>query len=63
MHEKHSNVNQGVDNGWGKAASFLSPGQRCPSLRPAMAEIRTTDLTTLDTEALRKRIAELGRYL
>ncbi|MCH7227648.1 peptide chain release factor 2 [Haloferula sp. A504] len=26
-----------------------------------MAEIRTTDLTTLDTEALRKRIAELGR--
>jgi len=28
-----------------------------------MAEPRTVDLTTLDTEALRKRIAELGRYL
>ncbi|WP_343076054.1 peptide chain release factor 2 [Haloferula luteola] len=28
-----------------------------------MAETRTVDLTTLDTEAPRKRIAELGRYL
>ncbi|WP_353565303.1 peptide chain release factor 2 [Haloferula sargassicola] len=28
-----------------------------------MAETRTVDLTTLDTEALRKRIDELGRYL
>jgi hypothetical protein len=32
-----------------------------PPLR--MAETRTADLTTLDTDSLRKRIAELGRYL
>ena len=30
---------------------------------PAMAETRTVDLTTLDTDSLRKRIVELGRYL
>jgi hypothetical protein len=32
-------------------------------LARAMAEISTADLTTLDTEALRKRVDELGRYL
>lgn len=41
----------------------LTRRRQTPTFRPAMAETRTTDLTTLDTEALRKRIAELGRYL
>jgi|GEM_PF-6730368 len=50
----------------GPGEGFASPLQWKPasrSLRPAMAETRTADLTTLDTDSLRKRIAELGRYL